>query len=437
MTVRNTPIYNTQPTRAQVLANPNAYRSAGSDVAYMTNPSGEISVVGDSGTGAAPVSMSFNPAIIQAARGGSMPSQLISPRTPLPPTQVGVSSGSLPDTGAPQTGGNSAIAAALAANPQLLQQYWQNNPQALQQAARDNPDAFAAGAMDQAGGYTTGQTMANGLPQTGLIGSEQALRGGLEGGLAAMLEGVNQSTNTLSPYMQMGSNAADVMANLSGVNGPAAQQAGYANFMASPGQQYLRDQGEQAILRNAAATGGLGGGNVQQELQRHAIGLAAQDFNNSYNRMGALLNNGQNAAQLLSGIQNQGGLTGSNMAYGTGQLMAQGRTRAGEQIANAVAGTTSGLSNLINQQGGALSNVVGTGSTNIANLLAGSGRDQAQALQDLARLLANVSVGQGTQASAQSNIGQLTAATNDNTQKSWGNALTALGGVIDVFNSEK
>ena len=49
------------------------------------------------------------------------------------------------------------------------------------------------------------------------------------------------------------------------------------------------------------------------------------------------------------------------------------RTRAGEQIAAILQGTTSAPSQPINQQGMDLSNIIGSGGNNIANLLAGYG----------------------------------------------------------------
>ena len=85
------------------------------------------------------------------------------------------------------------------------------------------------------------------------------------------------------------------------------------------------------------------------------------------------------------------------MAYGTGQSLAGGRTRAGEQIAGNLQGTTSALSQLINQQGMDLSNIIGSGGNNIANLLAGYGTADAQTKQALAALLANIATGSASQ----------------------------------------
>ena len=137
-----------------------------------------------------------------------------------------------------------------------------------------------------AGGGGYGGASGAGVPQTGLIGAESALQGGLRGGLAGIEARVNQAGQTLSPYTQGGNQAFGLQSALSGAMGPEAQRQAFANYNESPEVAYQREMGERAITRNAAATGGLGGGRVQQELQRHAIGLAQQDYGNSFNRLG-------------------------------------------------------------------------------------------------------------------------------------------------------
>jgi hypothetical protein len=200
----------------------------------------------------------------------------------------------------------------------------------------------------------------------------------------------------------------------SGALGPQAQQEAFDNFNSSPGQQWLQDRGQRAITRNAAALGGLGGGNVQKALMQYGQGMAQQDFDNQFNRLGGISNQGFQATQLQSGIaQNQGqagmnaGMAAADLNYNSGQNYASGRTRAGEQIADSVANTTSGLSALINQQGQNLSNIVGSGGNNISALLAGLGSQTSLSQQDLAAILGNLSTGQSAQVSSQTPLGSL------------------------------
>jgi len=233
----------------------------------------------------------------------------------------------------------------------------------------------------------------------GLAGNEAALRGGLQGSLGIL----NQ---VASP----GISALNLQAQQSGALGPQQQQQAFTNFQSSPGQQFLRDQGEQALVRNASAVGGLGGGRVLQELQRQGIGVAAQDFSNQFNRLGQVASPGINALG-----------QGAGNVFNTGGALGAARGRAGEQIANSVGGTTSALAQLINQQGGALSSLAGGTGTSLANLLAQGGQQDAESLRGLAALLGNIAVGSG------SNVGGFQAIPQIGQEK--GN-LTGIGNLL-------
>ena len=287
--------------------------------------------------------------------------------------------------------------------------------------------SYGFGADPNTNAMSSGGTPYNaaGVPQTGLIGSEAALMNGLAGGTSAVQQGLGQATQSLSPYTSAGAASSDLQAALSGALGPEAQQAAYASYMEGPGTSYLREMGEKAITRNASATGGLQGGNVLQELQRHGIGIAAQDFNDSFNRLGSLSDRGYNASNSLAGIQaNAGGRIG-DYNYGTGQSLSTGRTRAGEQIASNITAVTSALATLMGQQGSDLSNILGQSGSNIAQLLAGLGINDAQSLQQLASLLGNVNMGASNQTSG---LPQIPASTF-NASNEWGNVASALGNV--------
>ena len=261
--------------------------------------------------------------------------------------------------------------------------------QGVPAATQQGPQSQAA-LTQAAGNPTSGQ-------KYGLSGAEDALQRGFMGGVAGIEAGMNQAANTLSPYTQGGGKAFDLQSALSGALGSQAQQQAFANYNESPEVAYQRQQGEKAILRNAAATGGLGGGNVQQALQRHAIGLAQQDYGNSFNRLGTLSGMGQNSANLLGGLQANAGSKVADMAYGTGGQQASYRTRAGEQIANNVQNTSGALSGLINQQGQDLSNIIGQSGQQLSQLLASYGITDAQQQQSLAALLANIATGSASQ----------------------------------------
>jgi len=289
------------------------------------------------------------------------------------------------------------------------------------------------------------------IPPTGLIGSEQALQQGLTNQLGLIGQGVGsaqgeidlatqqarqdisqgfqQAQAPLNPFTQAGTAANQQQAALSGALGPRAQQQAYANFRSSPGQEYLLEQAEQASIRNAAATGGLGGGNVQRELQRQAMGLAQQDYQNQFNNLGQIAGRGVGTAGMQSGLsaqqgQNlanisqaagsnlanlafQGGTIPAQMVGNTASQLAQGRFGAGQLLANQAAQTTTNLANLQNQQGTGMANQYGQAATNLANLVSQAGQGSANLQQNLATILSNIATQQG---SGQANLTQAAGA---------------------------
>ena len=76
----------------------------------------------------------------------------------------------------------------------------------------------------------------------------------------------------------------DLEAAFSGALGPEAQAAAFANFRESAGQKYFRERQEQALLRNAAAIGGIGGGRVRTALQERYRKRVGRDEGNAQMR---------------------------------------------------------------------------------------------------------------------------------------------------------
>lgn len=275
-------------------------------------------------------------------------------------------------------------------------------------------------------------------PQTGVLAAEQSLneasRGLARAGDQAIIDltgGTQQSRSDimnasqaalqpLSGYARSGQDANTMQANLLGANGPAAQAAAMQQFQDSPGQAYLREEQERAVLRNAAATGGTQGGAVLEELQRRAYGLAGTAFNDRVAQLGGLGSQGLTAAQGQAGIMGDTGMALSGLAErGAGNLastrlgiagqqagiqgtIAGGRTRAGELLAQNIGSTTANLANLQNAQGAALAEILSGGQ--FAEIMAKAGITDANTLQQLATLLANISTGQGSQATGLGSI---------------------------------
>jgi hypothetical protein len=129
----------------------------------------------------------------------------------------------------------------------------------------------------------------------------------------------SENLAALDPFRTAGVSATQEQQALLGLSGKDAQAEAMARFTESPGQQFLRERQEKALLRNAAAIGGLGGGNVRSALQEEAFGRAQTDLQNRLNQLSALGATGLTAAQ--GGIQMGSGpsylLTGTDTGVAT------------------------------------------------------------------------------------------------------------------------
>jgi hypothetical protein len=93
----------------------------------------------------------------------------------------------------------------------------------------------------------------------------------------------------------------------------------------------LQQQGENAILQNASATGGLRGGNIQGALAQFRPALLNQALEQQYSRLGGMTQLGQRSA---AGVGAAGMETGTNISNLLGQ---QGAALAGGELGQAKA----------------------------------------------------------------------------------------------------
>lgn len=115
----------------------------------------------------------------------------------------------------------------------------------------------------------------------------------------------------LKPYADAGLSGLSGQQDLLGINGTAAQQAAIGNINNSAEMQTYLQQGENAILQNASATGGLRGGNTQVALAQFRPQLLNQLINQRYQNLAGMTALGQNAA---AGTGNAGMQTASNIS---------------------------------------------------------------------------------------------------------------------------
>lgn len=145
----------------------------------------------------------------------------------------------------------------------------------------------------------------------------------------------------LEPYTTAGTKSITAQGDLNGTNGPEAQAAAIAALKASPQYTSALDAGNNNILQNASATGGLRGGNVQGALAQFAPSLLGKTIDDQYARLGSMSSLGENAAAMTgnAGIQTGQGVANLLQQQGAasaGGYLAQGKTQAG--YANAVTG---------------------------------------------------------------------------------------------------
>lgn len=117
------------------------------------------------------------------------------------------------------------------------------------------------------------------------------------------------SADITQPYIQAGGQALQGMQGLLGLRGAGEQQAAIQGIEQGAQFQELARQGEQGILQNASATGGLRGGNVQAALSQFRPALLNQLIESQYGKLAGLTSMGGTAAQNLLSM-GQGSATG-------------------------------------------------------------------------------------------------------------------------------
>lgn len=161
------------------------------------------------------------------------------------------------------------------------------------------------------------------------------------------------------PYVEAGGGALARQMDLIGLSGPEAQQAAIRAIEQGPEFGAMVRQGEEAILQNAAATGGLRGGNIQAALARFRPEVLSSLMQQQYSRLGGLSTLGQASA---AGQAAQGQAFGAN------------------------------ISNLYNQQGQALANQAANRGNIAANLALARGQSQSNMWGNIAGSIGTVAM---------------------------------------------
>jgi len=190
-------------------------------------------------------------------------------------------------------------------------------------------------------------------------GANAATQAGNQAAMAEQQRQFDAIQKLLSPYVNAGTGALAGQQNLLGLNGNGAQQGAINGIKGSPAYTSALRAGENSILQNASATGGLRGGNVQSALSQFSPQLLTQLIQQQYSNLGGLSSMGQNAA---AGVGNAGMSAGNNISNllsangqsGAASILAQGQASAGGL--NSLLGGIGAMGGLARYNGGGAAN---------------------------------------------------------------------------------
>lgn len=166
-------------------------------------------------------------------------------------------------------------------------------------------------------------------------------------GIAEQRRQFDLTRSDFKPYMDAGKTALPQIEDLLGLNGNDKSAAAIEALKSSPAYQSLYNNGQEAVLQNAAATGGLRGGNTQSSLANFGRDTLSSVISDQLSRLGGLAGMGQGATGSVAGL-------GANTANQISSLFqATGNARASSALTQA--GIWSGV---INNIGGLAQGVV-------------------------------------------------------------------------------
>lgn len=153
----------------------------------------------------------------------------------------------------------------------------------------------------------------------------------------------DQLQKLLKPYSDAGLKSLSSQQDLIGLNGNDAQQKALDALQNSSQFNGLVKQGENAILQNASATGGLRGGNTEAALAQFRPQMLSQLINDQYTKLGGITSLGQNAAagqgnagmqsaNAISNLLQQSGAAQAGAALAAGKAQAQTWNTLGNSV---------------------------------------------------------------------------------------------------------
>lgn len=147
----------------------------------------------------------------------------------------------------------------------------------------------------------------------------------------------------LKPYRKAGEKGLGGQLDLLGLNGNDAQAAAIKALEGSPQFTSLVKSGENALLQNASATGGLRGGNTSAALAQFRPQMLSQIIESQYGKLAGLSALGENAAAMQGNNMTNSTNQISGLMANAGQIQGQGIIAQGQGYADMFGGIAKGI----------------------------------------------------------------------------------------------
>lgn len=143
---------------------------------------------------------------------------------------------------------------------------------------------------------------ANDARVTGLRTGEDRAFGFMDQGVAAARPQYERAIGLFDEYTQQGGKAAGAYGDAIGLGGQEGYDRAVESFRTGPGYNFAVDQANEAVKRNAAATGMLGSGNTLIGISDRTRNMADQEYQRYLDNLFRASGQGQSAATTQAGL---------------------------------------------------------------------------------------------------------------------------------------
>lgn len=166
-------------------------------------------------------------------------------------------------------------------------------------------------------------------------------------GIAEETRQINQTREDFAPYQEFGRQGVEGYSDLLGFNGGDEQSSAIAALRETPLYRSLYGSGEEAVLANASATGGLRGGNTGRSLFELGEDTLARLIERQLGHYGGAIGAGAGATGSVAGfgaqsvgasndLRNQGAAARAGDVLTRGGINAQNWNNAGSFLDDAI-----------------------------------------------------------------------------------------------------